>query len=64
MLNENDSVGTRQVETETTNTGSQQESIVGRVRVELVDNVLTLLSLDCSIEAHELNARKQLLEHR
>jgi hypothetical protein len=63
MLNEDDSVSTSQIETETTDTGSQEQGIVGRVRVELVDNVLTLLSRDRTVEAHELNARKQLLEH-
>jgi hypothetical protein len=63
MFNEDDSVSTSQVETKTTNTSSEQESIVGWVRVELVDNVLALLRLHCTIESHELYAGKQLLEH-
>ena len=63
MLDKDDSVGTSQVQTKTTNTSSQQERIVGWIRVELVDNVLTLLSRNCTIESHELYAGKQLLEH-
>lgn len=63
MFDKDDSIGTSQVQTKTTNTSSQQERIVGWIRVELVDNVLTLLSRHCTIQSHELYAGKQLLEH-
>ena len=53
MLDKDDSVGTSQVQTKTTNTSSQQERIVGWIRVELVDNVLAFGSFDAAVKTRE-----------
>ncbi|KAI6767175.1 hypothetical protein HG531_011535 [Fusarium graminearum] len=50
MLDKDDRISTCQVQTETSNASGQQEHVVGRVAVELVDNVLSLVGFHRTVE--------------
>jgi hypothetical protein len=63
MLDKDDGISTGQVEAQTTDTCRQQQDIIRRVRVELVDNVLALLGWNTTVQPHKLHTRQQLLKN-
>ena len=53
MLDEDDRIGTSQIETETADAGSQEQAVDGWIGVETIDDILTLLGLDTTVKTGE-----------